>query len=72
MKYIIQPSEKPNHWVCTDVKNGIVCVFENRKYNETQNVSTLDYFPPAKFMQLAQLMGEMADWLCDNHYDKCL
>jgi hypothetical protein len=69
-RYILQPSEKLNHWVCTDQENKIVCVFENHKFNETQKVTTLEDFNPDNFMKLARYMREMGDWLRDNHYEK--
>lgn len=52
--------------------NKIVCVFENKKYNETQEFTTLEDFDPANYMQLAKIVREMADWLRENHYEKCL
>ena len=70
MQYILQQSEKPNHWVCTDTENGIVCIFENHKFNDTQSMMPLDDFPKEKYFQLAAIMGEMGDWLRKNHYDK--
>ena len=69
-RYILQPSEKPNHWVCTDTENLIVCTFENKKFNDTQKITTLGNFNPANFMNLAKYAGEMGDWLRKNHYEK--
>jgi hypothetical protein len=69
-RYILQPSEKPNHWVCTDQENKIVCVFEDHKFNETQKTEMLEDFNPDNFMKLARYMREMGDWLRDNHHEK--
>ena len=69
-KYILQESEKPNHWICTDQENQIVCVFEDHKFNDTQKITTLNDFDPAKYKDLARFMREMGDWLSKNHYEK--
>jgi hypothetical protein len=70
-RFILQNSElKPNHIVCTDTQNMIVCTFENHKFNETQKFDMLEDFNPDNFMQLARIMREFGDWLSENHYDK--
>lgn len=68
-RYIIQPSEKPNHWVCTDTDNGIICVFEAHRFNDTQQFTMLED-SRASVSELARIAREMGDWLRDNHYDK--
>jgi hypothetical protein len=70
MRFIIQKSEKPGYWVCTDTDNKIVCVFEQGNYNDNQEFTTLEDFNPADFMQMARFAREMGDWLRENHYDK--
>ena len=69
-RYVLQKSQtQPNSWVCTDTEHGIVCVFEDKKFNETQRFSFLeDVRLDALF--IARLMREMADWLRENHYKK--
>ena len=69
-RYILQPSEKLNHWVCTDTENLIVCTFENKKFNDTQKMTTLENFNPDNFMKQAKYMREMGDWLYKNHKEK--
>lgn len=69
-RYVLQQSQtQPNSWVCTDAENGIVCVFEDKKFNETQQVSFLNDMRPDALL-IARLMREMADWLRKNHYKK--
>lgn len=69
-RYVLQQSQtQPNSWVCTDTENGIVCVFEDKKFNETQHVSFLNDMRPDVLL-IARLMREMADWLLENHYKK--
>ena len=69
-RFIVQQSESPNHFVCTDTENKIVCVFENHKFNDTQKMTMLENFNPDDMMKLAKYMREMGDWLSKNHYDK--
>lgn len=70
-RFIIEKSkEKENHWVCTDQTNLIVCVFENRKYNDTQSFTTLKDFDNINALQLATIAKEMGEWLRKNHYNK--
>lgn len=70
MRYKFEPSENPNHWVATDIENKIVCVFEHKKFNETQKITMLDDFDANNYMQLAKYMRELGDWLTENHRDK--
>ena len=70
-KYIIQKSEqKPNHWVCSDTENGIVCIFENAKFDDTQEVTLLNDVKGLDTYAIPRLMREMNDWLINNHHDK--
>lgn len=69
-RFILQKSElKPNHWVCTDTKNFIVCIFENHNFNDNQEFKQLEDFNPANFMLLARFVREMSDWLRENKYE---
>jgi hypothetical protein len=70
-RFIVQKSElKPNHWVCTDRENLIVCTFENHKFNETQKFDILESFDPNNYMQMARIMREFGDYLSEFHYKK--
>lgn len=71
-RFILQPGENPGYWVCTDRINGVVCVFEDKKYNETQKFTPLGDFDPGNFIKLAKFAREMGDWLKENHYEKIL
>lgn len=72
MRYILQKSVQPNYWVCTDTLFKIVCIFENKNFNENQKFEILEDFDAANYMQLAEIAREMADWLRANHYNKVL
>ena len=69
-RFILQKSEKPEYWVCTDKENSIVCVFENHNYNDNQEFTILEDIETPDALALAKAVREMADWLRDNHYDK--
>lgn len=62
-------TEKPNYWVCADTANGIICVFENKNYNDNQQFSLYENTKPDAHV-IARAVREMADWLRENHYDK--
>jgi len=69
-RFILQKSEKlVKGWVCTDTKNGIVCVFEDKKFNDTQEFTLLED-AEKDANKLAQYAREMGDWLIANHYGK--
>ena len=69
-RFLIQKSEKPNHWVVTDTVNNIVCVFENHKFNDTQQFTLLEDVRHLDVLELAKSPREMGDWLRENHYGK--
>jgi hypothetical protein len=72
-RFIIQQSEcKPNHWVCTDTENKIVCIFEQSKFNDTQEFTLLEDIKNPDASQLAKAANDMADWLYNNHYKKAM
>lgn len=68
-RYILQPSESPGYFVCTDTENGIVCVFEAGNFNDNQKFSVLDERQTVA-SALASAAREMGDWLVENHPDK--
>jgi hypothetical protein len=59
----------PNHWICFDKKNKIMCVFENEKFNETQEFKLIE---DIKYdaAELAKIMREFGDYLKEFHYEK--
>ena len=67
MKYILQKSEKPRLWVCTDTKNEIVVVWEEGKFNETQKVTVLSDKPQGDALFYARTMRDLTDWLLTEH-----
>ena len=69
-RFILQPSEIANHFVCTDTENKIVLVFEKGKFNDSQTVEFLEDFDSKDFMKVAKYMREIGDWLSANHYEK--
>ena len=72
-RFIIQKSQtQPNGWVCTDTENGIVCMFENGSFNDTQQFTILEDVECPDANALARAANEMGEWLRENHYEKVL
>lgn len=69
-RFILQPSEREGFLVCTDQVNLLVCTFQTHKFNDTQEITQLENFNPANFMNMARYLREMTDWLREQHYDK--
>lgn len=68
-RYIIQQSDTPDYWICTDQENGLVCKFQQGNYNKNQQFTLLED-STASAIDLARLAKDMADWLRKNHYEK--
>lgn len=66
----ISLSEKEGYWLVKDYEYNIEVEFEHGKFNETQQVLNKGTLNPSDFMHLARRMGEIAEWLRANHYDK--
>ena len=66
-RYRVERSkESPGWWVVTDLESMIVVRFEEKKFNDTQQVSTLgDENRDA--MYYARAMREMTDYLIKHH-----
>jgi len=71
-RFILQKSDKPNHWVCTDTINGIVCVFGHKNFNENQTFTLLEDVSKPDASALAKIARELGEWLAINHRDKAL
>lgn len=68
-RFLLQKSNtNPKEYVVTDTENIIVCTFEYKRYNETQNFRFLNdtQFNANK---IATIMREFADWIWKNHAD---
>lgn len=70
MRFKLDKSVHPGKWVCTDTVNGIVCVFEDRRFNDTQKFTILEDIKQPDANDLAKVANEMAEWLRSNHYNK--
>lgn len=72
-RFIIQQSElQEKSWVCTDTENLIVCTFEEKQFNETQQFTFVEEVKNPNANQIAKALREMADWLRANHYSKAM
>lgn len=66
--YNLKPSENEGFFVCTDIDNQVVCVFEKGKFNETQKISFLNDLTEDQALLLPSILRKMAEWIRDNHY----
>lgn len=68
-KFVLQKSsQKPDYWVVTDTRHGIVIVFREHQFNETQKVTILDdEQAQCSPVHLARHMRHIADWLLRKH-----
>ena len=72
-RYQLEPStQQPGWWVLTDKENGIVCRFEEHKFNETQKMTFLEDVKHPDASQIARLMREMGDWMAMHHYNTAM
>lgn len=71
-RFILQESETPNWWICTDKINGVVIKFKHKMFNESQKVTALEDFDLEEVgvTGVARILREMADWLVENHSGK--
>lgn len=69
-RFKLEKSVHPGKWVCTDIVNGIVCVFEEHRLNDTQKFTVLDDVKQSDTSKLISIANEMGEWLRNNHYDK--
>lgn len=70
-RFILQPSqEQENWWVLTDTENQIVVRFENKRFNQTQQVTMLEDVETPNPLVIARMMREIGDYLALNHRDK--
>lgn len=66
-KYILQQTEKPQHWVITDQDNLISIIFKEKQFNETQEVKLLDENITKSPTELAKILRQIGDYLVENH-----
>ena len=66
--YIVQESEKPNHYVVTDKINNVVAVFEKGRYNETAKITPLYDFPQEP-VGTATILREIGEYLATYRKD---
>lgn len=67
-KYILKKSDNlPDGWVLSDAEYGIVIVFEEGRFNETQKITFLDDIQSPDPVEIASRVREMGEWLMENH-----
>lgn len=74
MRFKIEKSVDPGHWVITDLQNQVVVKWEDHKFNDTQKVTFLEedkeVIRKLGANGIARVMAEIADHLRENHYSK--
>lgn len=71
-RYDLKPAENDGYYVCTDLDNQIICVFEMGKFNETQKFSFLQDITEEQAGLLPSILRKMGEWIRENHYDKAI
>jgi len=70
-RYIVEKSKiKVNHWVVTDRQTTLVCVFENKKFNDTQEIKYIEDPENINAAAIAAEVNQMSEWLMKNHPEK--
>jgi DNA-binding XRE family transcriptional regulator len=71
-RFKLEPSkEKPLFWLCTDTETLITCLFEQEKFNETQDFRLPDENKSIiNASKLSKYIREMREWLREYHYEK--
>ncbi len=70
-RYTIRASEiKPKHWVLTDKQTTLVCIFEHKKFNETQQTKYIEDPTTINAAVIASEVNQMTEWLIKNHAEK--
>jgi len=63
---------KDDYWICKDTVSGLICIFENEKFNDTK-IFTFQYGVDKPDVKTAnKLCTEMVEWLKENHNEKIL
>lgn len=65
--YLLQKSTTPGHWVFTDTAHGVVIIFEEGKFNDTQKITLLNEDEAPDALTLARIVREMSEWLAARH-----
>lgn len=66
-RFLLQQSKEQGKWVATDTVNQVVCIFEEKKFNETHKVSFLNEINYLSALEIATILRELSEWLAKNH-----
>ncbi len=68
-RYLLQKSkEQYEWWVVTDLNNGIVVRFKEKRFNETKEVLLSNNIHP---LDVARLLRELVDYMAEYHGSIC-
>jgi hypothetical protein len=66
--YIMKYEMLPNHWLCVDVDNDLICSFEGNNFDENHQFTVPVTTPEDE--ALDRIASEMYQWLEENHAEK--
>ncbi|MCZ2101125.1 MAG: hypothetical protein LC107_06265 [Chitinophagales bacterium] len=67
--YVLSEAERGG-WICTD-KAALISVFwQDRQFNDSQEIVNIEDFTPDQIPRLPTILRAMADWLVENHSNK--
>lgn len=67
MRYIFSRIQNSDLNLCVDTLTGVSIMWENKKFNETQEVSIARKCGDISPSILANILRLMGDWLLENH-----
>lgn len=72
-RFTIKPAADPRSWEVTDHKMGIICTFEEGRFNDTQKITTTaNKIATLSVMELARVMRELGEWVFAHHKEKAI
>ncbi len=78
-RFALKNADTPGYWMCWDSHTGLLCRFQEQKFNDTQKTIVVDFAmyhrardarKKSDALFCATAAREMADWLLINHPEK--
>jgi len=69
-RYHVVAGQELGSFVCTDQHNGIVCIWQQGQFNDSQSITLLNDTNDASPMDIARYMRQMGDYLQEHHAPK--
>lgn len=68
-QYVLAAADRGG-WICTDKINMISIFWEDKQFNESQEIININDFTREQISTLPTILRKMADWLVINHSSK--